>query len=146
MTTSGDTMATLGVVIAFSIVLSDDPLLNRAIICNHSSSSHYTTRAQGVSQWICPITQCTIRLLSVAIIGGRPCQAMVSGQVHGGRWLYHHGDVIMSAMASQITGVSIVYPTGPDQRKNQSSASLAFVRGIHRSPTGEFPTQRASSA
>ena len=43
----------------------------------------------------------------------------------------------MSAMASPITGVSIVYPTissGIDQRKHQSSASLAFVRGIHRWP------------
>ena len=46
-------------------------------------------------------------------------------------------DVIMSAMAFQITGVSIVYSTvgsGADQRKHQSSASLAFVRGIHRWP------------
>ena len=43
----------------------------------------------------------------------------------------------MSAIASQITGVSIVYSTvcsGADQRKHQSSASLAFVRGIHRWP------------
>ena len=40
----------------------------------------------------------------------------------------------MSTMASQITSVSIVYTTvcsGTDQRKHQSSASLAFVRGIH---------------
>ena len=43
----------------------------------------------------------------------------------------------MSAMASQITGVSIVCTTvcsGADQRKHQSSGSLAFVRGIHRRP------------
>ena len=43
----------------------------------------------------------------------------------------------MSVMAHQITGVSIVRSTvcsGADQRKHQSSASLAFVRGIHRSP------------
>ena len=43
--------------------------------------------------------------------------------------------VIMSAMASQIAHVSIVNSTvcsGADQRKHQSSASLAFVRGIHR--------------
>ena len=49
----------------------------------------------------------------------------------------HYSDVIMSAMASQITGISIVYSTlcpGADQRKHQSSASLAFVRGIHRWP------------
>ena len=41
----------------------------------------------------------------------------------------------MSARASQITSLSIVYSTvysGADQRKHQSSASLAFVRGIHR--------------
>ena len=43
----------------------------------------------------------------------------------------------MSAMASQIIGVSMDCSTvssGPDQRKHQSSASLAFVRGIHRWP------------
>ena len=43
----------------------------------------------------------------------------------------------MSAMGSQITSVSIVYSTvysGADHRKHQSSASLAFVRGIHRGP------------
>ena len=43
----------------------------------------------------------------------------------------------MSAMASQITSLTIVYSTvysGADQRKHQRSASLAFVRGIHRSP------------
>ena len=43
----------------------------------------------------------------------------------------------MSAMASQITSLTIVYSTvytGADQRKHQSSASLAFVRGIHRWP------------
>ena len=36
-----------------------------------------------------------------------------------------------------ITSVSIVYSTvcpGADERKHQSSASLAFVRGIHRWP------------
>ena len=43
----------------------------------------------------------------------------------------------MNAMASQITTITIVYSTvysGADQRKHQSSASLAFVRGIHRGP------------
>ena len=43
----------------------------------------------------------------------------------------------MSAMASQLTGVSIVCSTVgscADQTKHQSSASLAFVWGIHRSP------------
>ena len=49
----------------------------------------------------------------------------------------HYSNVIMSAMASQTTGVSIVCLTvcsGADQSKHQSSALLAFVRGIHRWP------------
>ena len=49
----------------------------------------------------------------------------------------HYNDVIMSAMASQITSLTIVYSTvysGADRRKHQSSVSLAFVRGIHRRP------------
>ena len=46
----------------------------------------------------------------------------------------HYNDIIMSVMASQITSFTIVYSTiyaGTDQRKYQSSVSLAFVRGIH---------------
>ena len=49
------------------------------------------------------------------------------------RWHYSNG--IMSAMASEISDVAFVCSTvcsGADQRKHQSSASLAFVRGIHR--------------
>ena len=41
----------------------------------------------------------------------------------------------MDTMTSQITSLTIVYSTvysGADQGKHQSSASLAFVRGIHR--------------
>ena len=44
-------------------------------------------------------------------------------------------DVIMRTMSPQITGLTIDYSTvnsGADQRKHQSSASLAFVRGIPR--------------
>ena len=50
---------------------------------------------------------------------------------------HHNNDVIIGALASQITNLTIVYSTvysGPDQRKHQSSASLPFVRGIHRWP------------
>ena len=47
----------------------------------------------------------------------------------------HYNDVIMGTIASQITSLTIVCSTaysGADQREHQSSASLAFVRGIHR--------------
>ena len=49
----------------------------------------------------------------------------------------HYGDVIMGTIASQISSLTIVYSTvysHADQRKHQSSASLAFVWGIHRGP------------
>ena len=58
----------------------------------------------------------------------------------------HYGDVIMGAIASQITSLTIVYPTvysDADQRKHIRSASLAFVRGIHRGPVN---SQMASNA
>ena len=50
---------------------------------------------------------------------------------------YHYDDVIMSTIASQTTSLTIVYSTvysGAYQSKHQSSASLAFVGGIHRGP------------
>ena len=49
----------------------------------------------------------------------------------------HYNDIIMVEMESQITSLTIVYSTvysSADQRKHQSSASLAFVQGIHRWP------------
>ena len=60
----------------------------------------------------------------------------------------HYNDVIMGSMVSQITSLTIVYSavySGADQRKHQSSASLAFVRGIHRGPVNsphKWPTTR----
>ena len=49
----------------------------------------------------------------------------------------HYGDVIMGAIASQITSLTIVYTivySDADQIKHQSSAPLAFVWEIHRGP------------
>ena len=55
--------------------------------------------------------------------------------------LFHYDDVIMTMLASQITSLTVVYSivySGVNQRKHQSSASLAFVREIHRGPVN-FP-------
>ena len=55
---------------------------------------------------------------------------------------------MMGAIASQITSLKIVYSAdylGAYQSKHQSSASLAFVRGIHRGPVNS-PPQMASNA
>ena len=63
----------------------------------------------------------------------------------------NYDDVIMGAFASQITSLTIVYSTvysDADQRKHQSSASLAFVRGIHRGPVNsphKWPVTRKMS-
>ena len=46
----------------------------------------------------------------------------------------HYIDVIMGAIASQITPASSLFTQVADQRKHQSSASLAFVRGLQWSP------------
>ena len=49
----------------------------------------------------------------------------------------HYDDVIMTTIASQITSLTSVYSTvysDADQRKHQTSASLAFVVGIHKGP------------
>ena len=49
--------------------------------------------------------------------------------------IYHYTDVMITTVASQITSLTAVYSivySGADQRKHQSSAWLAFVRGIHR--------------
>ena len=62
----------------------------------------------------------------------------------------HYNDVIMSVMACQITSLTIVYSSvysGADQRKHQSFAPLAFVRGIHRRPVNsphKWPVTRKS--
>ena len=57
--------------------------------------------------------------------------------LNGNKSFPHYYDVIMGAMASQITSLTIVCSiiySGADQRKHQNSASLDFVWGIHRSP------------
>ena len=51
----------------------------------------------------------------------------------------------MGEMVSEIASLAIVYSivySGADQRKHQSSASLAIVRGIHG---GEFHAQMVSN-
>ena len=53
----------------------------------------------------------------------------------------HYDDVIMTMLASQITSLMVVYSivySVVNQREHQSSASLAFVREIHRGPVN-FP-------
>ena len=58
--------------------------------------------------------------------------------IYSPNYKIHYIDVIMTTMASQITSLTVVNSavySDADQRKHQSSASLAFVWGIHR----DFP-------
>ena len=53
----------------------------------------------------------------------------------------HYTGVIMTDMESEITGVSIVCSvvwSCADRRNYQSSATLAFVRGVHKSPVNSL--------
>ena len=66
-----------------------------------------------------------------------------ASQTVGGPLIHnvHYDDVIMTMLASQITSLTVVYSivySGVNQRKHHSSASLAFVREIHRGPVN-FP-------
>ena len=67
------------------------------------------------------------------------CNTHTGGYATGKYLWPHYSDVVMNTRASQITGTSIVSPaicSGADQRNHQSSASLAFVRVIHRPLSG----------
>ena len=66
-----------------------------------------------------------------------PISTVLAQMLHA----YHYDDVKMTMLASQITSLTVVYSivySGVNQRKHQSSASLAFVREIHRGPVN-FP-------
>ena len=66
----------------------------------------------------------------------------VTSAGQGPYWhLAHYNGIIMGAIAFKITSLMIVYSiiySYADQRKHQNSASMAFVRGIHRGPVN-FP-------
>ena len=60
------------------------------------------------------------------------CDVLVESSSATSYHAYHYSDVILGAVAYQSTSLTIVYSTfysGADQRKYQSSASLAFVFG-----------------
>ena len=59
----------------------------------------------------------------------------------------HYNDVILCPMASKFTGVSIACSTicsDADQRKHQSSTSLAFGRRIRRGPVKSAQSNAAN--
>ena len=78
----------------------------------------------------------SVEAMTISIFAATSPLSILTTRTHRNRWK-HYNDVTMGAMASQITSLTIVYSTvhsGADQRKHQSSALLAFVRGTHRWP------------
>ena len=72
----------------------------------------------------------------------------ITGLLAWSRKFHHYSDVIMSPLASQITGVSTVYSSHLFRRRSKKTSKLR-VTGLceGNSPvTGEVPTQRASNA
>ena len=88
-----------------------------------------------------PLWPSCVQTHSEGGISGRAARFPATGE-------FHYNDVIMNAMESQITGVSIVCSSvgpGENQRKHQSSASLTHWAG--NSPvTGKFSAQNVSYA
>ena len=85
-----------------------------------------------VSRLVTQTASGSLHTISITLVD-RFCFREFQGGTYHTNW--HYFDVTMDAIASQITSLTIVYSTvysDADQRKHQSSASLAFVRGIHR--------------
>ena len=87
---------------------------------NSTVPSHYLNQGY-IERNRCKKTNPPIKIDKPTSLGSR--QSFNGGVDH-----WHYSDVIMGVMA-----YSTVY-SGADQRKHQSSVSLAFVRGIHRWP------------
>ena len=122
-------------------------VISKAFACHDVSQSKTTRFQETVALYdILPKqsrTQSSCTIISIFCF----CYVFYFGKVHVNSSILfgiislimgnHYYDVIMRAMASQITSLTIVYSAvypDPDQRKHESSASLAFVRGIHRGP------------
>ena len=97
-----------------------------------------------VSIDICHFTSIGIPIIKIrrshnrlSFVKGIPIQVRWYLFIESAFFCSHYSDVIIGAIASQITSPTIVYSTvysDTDQRKHQSSASLAFVWGIHWGP------------
>ena len=102
---------------------------SQAIILNNEFEN--TSPGGQWVQFICDISSESSRLITLYWL-----HRLVGNSRHH-RWHeWHYNDVIMGAILSQITSLTIVYSavySRANQRKPRSSL-LAFVRGIHRWP------------
>ena len=104
-------------------ITGDECPINAPYVSNRRWNGYYSCQ--------CIIIWCRVGSHATQLPGG--CLNKNGGRF--GNKIFHYNDVIMSEVASQLTSLTSVYLTvcsGADRRKHQSSASLAFVWGIHR--------------
>ena len=107
---------------------------------SHDTSSTRSTIdswARDLNIYSAPISKHIVPTCAILMWHVQICGLIGSLRIWLQQREFHRNDVIMSTMASQITSLVIVSSavySGRGQRKQQSSASLAFVRGIHRWP------------
>ena len=116
-----------------------EPIVIILALCVENPPSLLTNN-QHLEAWYCPMDSFDAELSAkkwYAYSNTQSCWSMHQPE----DLTLHYDDVIMTMLASQITSLpvvcSIVY-SDVNQRKHQSSASLAFVREIHRGPVN-FP-------
>ena len=88
--------------------------------------------------WLVAVAIWMWQIMFIVNISGRPvCNSVSNMAFNCGDMTisleWRHNGLIASPITSLTTVYSIVY-SNVDQRKHQSSASLAIVRGIHRVP------------
>ena len=97
---------------------------------------YFNGEVYGIDSGDCSVTKCLSFKLKLQKKSIFPLLATLIVNKH------YCSDVIMRAIVSQITSLTIVYSfvySDTDERIYQSSASLAFVRGIHRGPVNSPP-------
>ena len=108
--------------------------LTRVIPCCLAAPSHHPNKC-----WL--FIKFVLRLPQFHKCSWTLCVTLFGCYIFKTTATYPYNDVIMGAIASQITSLtifnSIVY-SDPDQRKHESSASLPFVGEIHRGPVNSL--------
>ena len=109
-------------------------------VCWRQFSTHFPPCPPTSALRMCEHTFIKIRHSHNCLIFVKRISILVKQCLHirSAPWcICHYNNVIMSVMAFQITSLTIVCSnvySATDQRKHQCSASLVFVRGIHRWP------------
>ena len=113
-------------------IARDEGNVGRLIYDSHQENSNVKKQCGSVTKSIFDCLRFIMGIPIPIMVSSQWKEAQYTASVSG-----HYCDVIIDAVASQITSLTIVYSTvcsRADQIIHQSSASLAFVWGNHRWP------------